>query len=167
MNEPSRKSQKALARHSRLSRIGSLLTGLALLVAGYVGLHGLRSHGAATGTPSEGARNVGPIPVTVAKVVKGDFPVFLNGLGTVQPYDTVTVRSRVDGEVTTVSFRQGQMVKEGDVLVQIDPRPYQAALDGALAKMAQDEACARHGIELRWTADAVAGQAGARQQPGR
>jgi membrane fusion protein, multidrug efflux system len=58
----------------------------------------------------------------------------------VEPYDTVTVNSRVDGEVTKVAFKQGQMVKEGDILVQIDPRPYQAALDQALSKKAQDEA---------------------------
>jgi membrane fusion protein, multidrug efflux system len=80
------------------------------------------------------------IPVTVAKVKTGDFPVYLNGLGTVEPFVTVTVRSRVDGEVTKVTFKQGQMVKEGNLLVQIDPRPYQAALDQALAKKAQDEA---------------------------
>jgi len=81
-----------------------------------------------------------PIPATVQPVQKTDFPVYLNGLGTVQPYDTVTVRSRVDGEVIKVGFRQGQMVKEGDVLVEIDPRPYQAALEQAQAKKAQDEA---------------------------
>ena len=71
---------------------------------------------------------------------KADFPVYLNGLGTVQPYDTVTVRSRVDGQIIKVAFKQGRMVKEGDTLVQIDPRPYQAALDQALSKKAQDEA---------------------------
>ncbi len=81
-----------------------------------------------------------PVPVTVAKVSKSDFPVYLTGLGTVEPYDTVTVSSRVDGEITKVYFRQGQMVKEGDMLVQIDPRPYQAALDQATAKKAADEA---------------------------
>jgi multidrug efflux system membrane fusion protein len=81
-----------------------------------------------------------PIPVTVQSVQSADFPVYLNGLGTVQPYDTVTVRSRVDGQVTKVNFRQGDIVKEGDLLVQIDPRPYQAALEQAQAKKAQDEA---------------------------
>ena len=81
-----------------------------------------------------------PIPVTVAQVKTADFPVYLNGLGTVEPFRTVTVRSRVDGEITKVAFKQGQMIKEGDLLVQIDPRPYQAALDQALAKKAQDEA---------------------------
>ena len=81
-----------------------------------------------------------PIPVTVVRVQKTDFPVYLNGLGTVQPYDTVTVRSRVDGQIIKVAFRQGQMVKEGDTLVQIDPRPYQAALDQVVSKKDQDEA---------------------------
>ena len=81
-----------------------------------------------------------PIPVTAARVKKADFPVYLNGLGTVQPYYTVTVRSRVDGQIIKVAFKQGRMVKEGDTLVEIDPRPYQAALDQALSKKAQDEA---------------------------
>ena len=79
-------------------------------------------------------------PVTVAVVKKEDFPVYLNGLGTVEPYDTITVRSRVDGQVIMVGFKQGQMVQKGDLLVQIDPRPYQATLDQAKAKKAQDEA---------------------------
>jgi multidrug efflux system membrane fusion protein len=81
-----------------------------------------------------------PVPVTVAQVKKADFPVYLTGLGTVQPYDTVTVRSRVDGQVTEVGFKQGEIVKQNQVLVQIDPRPYQAALDQAVAKKAQDDA---------------------------
>ena len=81
-----------------------------------------------------------PIPVTVAPVRKADFPVYLYGLGVVEPYDTVTVSSRVDGEITKIDFKQGRMVKEGDILAQIDPRPYQAALDQAVAKKAQDEA---------------------------
>ena len=80
------------------------------------------------------------VPVTSALARQGDFPIYLNGLGTVQAYNTVTVRSRVDGQITKVFFKQGQMVKEGDMLVQIDPRPYQAALDQAKAKKAQDEA---------------------------
>ena len=87
------------------------------------------------------ARNKPPaaIPVTVAAVEKADFPVYLKGLGVVQPFNTVTVRSRVDGEVIKIGFRQGQMVKEGDIIAEIDPRPYQAALDQAEAKKKQDE----------------------------
>jgi membrane fusion protein, multidrug efflux system len=62
----------------------------------------------------------------------------------VEPYQTVLVRSRVDGEVIKIDFKRGQMVKKGDVLVEIDPRPYQAALDQAVAKKAQDEASLKH-----------------------
>jgi membrane fusion protein, multidrug efflux system len=101
-------------------------------------------HAYSTNTPADtpaGKQAVSaPVPVTIATVQKADFPVYLNGLGTVQPFQTVTVRSRVDGQITKVDFRQGRMVKEGDVLVEIDPRPYKAALDQALAKKAQDQA---------------------------
>jgi len=85
-----------------------------------------------------------PVPVTVARAQKADFLVYLNGLGTVQPYNTVTVRSRVDGEIIAVHFRQGRMVKEGDTLVEIDPRPYLAAHDQALATKAQHEAALKN-----------------------
>ena len=115
---------------------------IAVAFGGYLGwiyVHKSRA-GAAVSRKANGSDNLSAIPVTVAQVKTADFPVYLHGLGTVQPYDTVTVRSRVDGEVTKVAFKQGQMVKEGDLLVQIDPRPYQAALDQALAKKAQDEA---------------------------
>jgi multidrug efflux system membrane fusion protein len=107
---------------------------VAVLLGGYVGWHHFSSAGAAPIAAPVA------IPVTVAQVKTSDFPVYLSGLGTVQPYDTVTLSSRVDGQITKVAFKQGQMVAEGDILVQIDPRPYQAALDQALAKKAQDEA---------------------------
>jgi len=118
----------------------------AILAGSYVGWRYFVSWRAADAAIGHQAGDQGktkgppPIPVTVAEAQKADFPVYLNGLGTVQPYDTVTVRSRVDGQIIKVAFRQGQMVKQGDLLVQIDPRPYQAALDQALAKKAQDEA---------------------------
>jgi membrane fusion protein, multidrug efflux system len=83
---------------------------------------------------------VTPAPVRVATVEKKDFPIVLPGLGTVQALNTVTVRSRVDGQIDQVAFHEGQMLKEGDLLVQIDPAPYKAALDQAVAKLAQDEA---------------------------
>ena len=81
-----------------------------------------------------------PVPVTITQVQKSDFPVYLLGLGTVQPYRTVTLRSRVDGQITKVSFKQGQLVKEGDPLIEIDKRPYEAALDQVKAKKQLDEA---------------------------
>ena len=117
----------------------------AFLVVSYAGWRhfaGTRTADATieSATTSRRAADPAPIPVTVASVQTADFPVYLNGLGTVQPFRTVTVRSRVDGQIIEVAFRQGRAVKEGDVLVKIDPRPYQAALDEALAKKAQDEA---------------------------
>jgi membrane fusion protein, multidrug efflux system len=80
------------------------------------------------------------VPVRTASVEKADFPVYLTGLGTVQGFNTVVVRTRVDGQINRIAFKEGQFVKQGDTLVEIDPRPYQAALDQAKAKKAQDEA---------------------------
>lgn len=85
-----------------------------------------------------------PAPVRVAVVERKDFPIVLTGLGTVQATNTVTVRSRVDGQIVKVAFKEGQMLKEGDLLVQIDPDPFQAALDQAIAKLAQDEASLKY-----------------------
>src|SRR5262245_10256411 len=81
-----------------------------------------------------------PVPVTLATAEKAAFPVYQNGLGTVQAFNTVFVRTRVDGQIEKVAFKEGQMVQAGDLLVQIDARPFQAALDQANAKKAQDEA---------------------------
>jgi membrane fusion protein, multidrug efflux system len=89
------------------------------------------------GPPGPGG---GAVPVVAAKVEQKDVPVFLDGLGTVQAFNTVTVRARVDGELQQVLFSEGQEVKAGDMLAVVDPRPYQAALDQAMAKKAQDEA---------------------------
>ena len=81
-----------------------------------------------------------PVPVTIASVEKADFPAYLFGLGSVQAFNTVVVRTRVDGQIDKIAFQEGQLVKEGDILAQIDPRPYQATFDQAVAKKAQDEA---------------------------
>ncbi len=81
-----------------------------------------------------------PIPVDVATVARADMPIYLTGLGTVQAFNTVTVTSRVDGEIVKIAFTEGQDVRAGDLLAVIDPRPYQAAYDQAVAKKAQDEA---------------------------
>ena len=82
----------------------------------------------------------GPVPVVAGKVEQKDMPIYLDGLGTVQAFNTVTVHTRVDGQLDKVLFTEGQDVKAGDLLGVIDPRPYQAALDQAIAKKAQDEA---------------------------
>jgi len=109
-------------------------------VGGFYGWQ--RFHGdnrATAANPAQkSARNA--VRVTTAPVEKADFPVYLTGLGTVQGFYTVLVRTRVDGQIDKIAFKEGQMVKQGDLLVEIDPRPYQAALDQAVAKKAQDEA---------------------------
>ncbi|HEX4174241.1 MAG TPA: efflux RND transporter periplasmic adaptor subunit [Acetobacteraceae bacterium] len=80
------------------------------------------------------------VPVSVATAQRQDVPVWLSGLGTVQALNTVTVRARVDGTLMQVPVAEGQLVKQGTLLAVIDPRPYQAVLDQATAKKAQDEA---------------------------
>jgi multidrug efflux system membrane fusion protein len=80
------------------------------------------------------------VPVVVATAQHGDLPVYFNGLGTVTAYNTVTVRSRVDGAIVKVNFTEGQFVHEGDALVEIDPRPYQVALEQAEGQLAKDQA---------------------------
>ena len=89
---------------------------------------------------SASAARAPAVPVTIAQVAKADFPVYLTGLGTVQGYNTVLVRTRVDGQIEKIAFKEGQLVKQGDLLAQIDQRPFQAALNQAKAKKEQDEA---------------------------
>lgn len=98
--------------------------------------------GRAKESAAEAQEPRGPPPalVSVALAKRGDYPLYLDSLGQVQAYNTVTVRTRVDGQVVKIAFEEGQMVKAGDLIAQIDPRPYQAALDQAKAKKVQDEA---------------------------
>ena len=95
-------------------------------------------------TPSSARANAPQsIPVTVAPVAKQDFPVYLSGLGSIQAYYTVSVRSRVDGQLVDVKFREGEHVNKGDLLAVIDPRPYQVQLDQAQATLFKDQASLR------------------------
>src|SRR5712672_1802916 len=115
----------------------------ALVVVGYFGwqrFHGTNPTAADTAQKSAASARGAAVPVTVAPVTKADFPVYLGGLGTVQGFNTVLVRTRVDGQIDKIAFKEGQLVNQGDLLVEIDPRPYQATLDQAKAKKAQDEA---------------------------
>ena len=80
------------------------------------------------------------VPVTVTNATRQDVPIWLRGLGTVQAYLAAQIRPRVDGTLTQVPVKEGQDVKQGDLLAVIDPRPYQAALDAAMAKTQQDQA---------------------------
>ena len=87
-----------------------------------------------------GGGKLAMVPVQADQAKTGDFPIYLNGLGIVQAFYGVTIRARVDGELQQVYFQEGQSVEKGDLIAQIDPRPYQAQLDQAKAKRAQDEA---------------------------
>ncbi|MBV8378335.1 MAG: efflux RND transporter periplasmic adaptor subunit [Verrucomicrobia bacterium] len=82
----------------------------------------------------------GKVPVVAGVVQKRDIPIYLDGIGTVQAYNTVTVHPQISGTLTQVAFQEGQDVKKGDLLAVIDPRPLQAQLDGAIAKKNQDAA---------------------------
>jgi membrane fusion protein, multidrug efflux system len=115
----------------------------ALAAAGYFGWQ--RFHGPDAAARTESAQKSASagapaVRVTIAPVEKADFSVYLTGLGTVQGFNTVVVRSRVDGQIDKIAFKEGQLVNQGDLLAEIDPRPFQAALDQAKAKKAQDEA---------------------------
>lgn len=94
--------------------------------------------------PKPGGRSEGPVRVTAAAAETADLPVYLQALGTVTPLATVTVRTRIDGQLTQVAFREGQEVRRGDFLVEVDPRPYRAALDQAEGQLARDQALLRN-----------------------
>src|SRR6185312_7547644 len=124
---------------AKVRKSGVVIVGVVLVVAavGYFFFdQALRDKARAAVAPS----GAGGIPVTVAVAEAHDVPVYIRGLGTVQAYKTVSVKSRVDGQIVKVDFHEGQDVKEGDLLFQIDPRPYQAALDRAAAAKQRDEA---------------------------
>ncbi|HLG81229.1 MAG TPA: efflux RND transporter periplasmic adaptor subunit [Bradyrhizobium sp.] len=120
--------------------IWSVVVLVALGGAGYYGWQKYQAAEAAKAAQQAAAARRPAVPVNTAKVDKTDFPVYLTGLGTVQGFNTVQVRTRVDGQIDKIAFTEGQMVKEGDLLAEIDPRPYQATYDQAVAKKQQDEA---------------------------
>ena len=108
--------------------------GFALLVCGALaGCSRGQKNAKASGPPPA-------VPVGVATVKQRDFPVYLTGLGSVTAFNTVSLKTRIDGQITQVNFVEGQDVKLGELLIQIDPRPYQVALEQAQANLQRDEA---------------------------
>jgi len=113
-------------------------------VAGFVALAALGGatlyvHRAGDAAP---VMNVAPpaVPVVAGTVLKHDVPIYLHGVGTVIAYNNVIVRSQITGQLVKIAFTQGQTVKQGDLLAEIDPRPYQAQLDQAIANRDRDQA---------------------------
>jgi membrane fusion protein, multidrug efflux system len=124
-----------------------IIGALVLLIAWWSFHHRAASDqsGSTTAGGSSGGRGGlgaggGAVPVVAGKVEQKDMPIYLDGLGTVQAFNTVTVHTRVDGQLQQVLFSEGQDAKAGDLLAVVDPRPFQAALDQAIAKRSQDEA---------------------------
>ena len=119
------------------------LFGLLVLAAGFIyfRVKGNKQEAAEAAAKSARAANR-PIPVTVAAVQSRTMPIYYSALGTVTAYNTVTIKSRVDGQLLSVNVREGQQVKEGQLLAQIDPRPYDAAVAQAEGQLAKDVASA-------------------------
>jgi multidrug efflux system membrane fusion protein len=103
----------------------------------------IQKSAAVTGPPGGGPQ--GPVPVRAADVTSQTMPVQLTNLGSVEPYTTIAVKAQVSGELTKVWFKEGDVVKEGDTLFTIDPRPYEVALQQAEANLAKAQA------ELKWS----------------
>lgn len=115
---------------------------VAVILVGIVAYHLMgRPEKTAEGTGKKGANLAAQkIPVATTAAKKGDMPIYLTGLGSVTPLRTVTVKTRVDGELMRVNYKEGQIVKQGDLLVEIDPRPYQAQLTQAEGQIIRDQA---------------------------
>ena len=153
---------------SRILRRMVSLTVLCVILGGlaYIGWYAFQPKaGGGAGRGGPGARPDLPVPVLAATPRTQDVPVYLDGVGSVKALNTVTVRSQVDGKLISVNFTEGQDVKKGDVLGEIDPVIYQAQYDQAVAKKAQDEALlANQKIDLTRYQQLAASNAGSKQQ---
>jgi multidrug efflux system membrane fusion protein len=132
----------------------AVIGAIVLLIAWWSCHHRASSEqsGPAAGAGAGGRRGGaggGPVPVVAGKVEQKDMPIYLDGLGTVQAFNTVTVHPRVDGALVQVNFSEGQDVKTGDLLAVVDPKPYQAALDQAKAQAALDQVTLKRQEDLR------------------
>jgi multidrug efflux system membrane fusion protein len=143
-----------------------IIIGLCLLVVG-AAVWFARNHAAGAAKAGPGARPIElpPVPVVASAVLQKDVPIYLTGIGNVQAFNTVTVRARVDGQVDKIAFTEGQDVHAGDLLAQIDPDPYRAALEQAVAKKGQDEAqLANARVDQKRYADLLANEGVTQQQ---
>jgi multidrug efflux system membrane fusion protein len=164
--KPDEKSAEGKRVRSRLGRrlVAITITLLILGGLGAIGWNALQQKQAAN-RGNGGGRPDLPVPVLAATPAVKDVPVYLDGVGAVRALNTVTVRSQVDGKLIAVNFAEGQDVKKGDVLAEIDPAIYQAQYDQAVAKKAQDEAqLANQKLDLTRYEQLAASNAGSKQQ---
>jgi multidrug efflux system membrane fusion protein len=133
-------AQPQVRRSRRWRWIAALL---GLVVLGLVAWHEYFSMSQPANAPASTARGAPPQPVGTATAARADVRVTVNALGTVTPLATVTVKTQIAGQLQQIGFTEGQLVHKGDFLAQIDPRPYQAALDLAQAQLAKDQAVLR------------------------
>jgi multidrug efflux system membrane fusion protein len=122
-------------------RLWLVILALAGGAAWYIHSKGAPAAGSAAKAPA-GAAKKGPgaVPVVAAEARRGDIGVYITGLGSVTPIYTVTIKSRVDGQLMHVHYNEGNLVREGDLLLEIDPRPYQVQLEQAEGQMVRDQA---------------------------
>jgi multidrug efflux system membrane fusion protein len=160
MNETAKVAGGRVASRARRRTVSIAITLLILGGLGYIAWTSLQQNQAANR-----ARPDLPVPVLAAMPRIQDVPVYLDGVGAVRALNNVLVRSQVDGKLIAVNFTEGQDVKKGDVLAEIDPVLYKAALDQAVAKKAQDQALlANQRIDLARYQQLAASNAGSKQQ---
>jgi multidrug efflux system membrane fusion protein len=117
-----------------------LIIAAAMLVVGVAGLGAKHVHDISQPTKAAEPKAVPTVPVVAGTVSSQDVPIYLTGVGTVIAYNTVVVRSQIQGQIVSINFTEGQAVHAGDLLAQIDPRPYQAQIDQLTATLHRDEA---------------------------
>jgi multidrug efflux system membrane fusion protein len=162
LNETAKAAGKNVVRSARRRTVSITITLLILGGLGYIGWTAMQQKQTAN---RAGARPDLPVPVLAATPRIQEVPVYLDGVGSVRALNNVVVRAQVDGKLIAVNFTEGQDVKKGDVLGEIDPVLYKAALDQAVAKKAQDEALlANQRIDLARYQQLAASNAGSKQQ---
>ena len=155
----------ALKPNSSSGKMAGIVVLCLLVVGGAVWLARNRTTGADRKGPGAGRMELPPVPVVAGKVAAKDVPIYLGGIGTVQAFNTVTVHARVDGQVQKIAFTEGQDVRAGDLLAQIDPDPFRASLEQAAAKKGQDEAqLANAQVDLKRYADLLGNEGVTQQQ---
>src|SRR5579859_6125586 len=159
---PSQTAPSQTPAHSSASWVIVMLVCL-VLCAGLVWLVIYRNN-AKKAQAMMGRGQLPPVPVVAGVVTQKNVPIYLDGLGTVQAYNTVSVKARVDGQLKKVAFTEGQDVHSGDLIAQIDPAPFEAALEQAAAKKVQDEATLANGkLDLKRETDLFAAKVDSEQ----